>query len=991
MYVPLLAVLVAGCLRSEVVSCDDGRTCPAGTLCDDLHGRCILVDQLTSCGDNPDGSVCNIGDLPTGLCRDGICLEPFCGDGFVDPGEECDGQTMPASDCQGVGFYDPGPISCSEACRYNVTACTGRCGDTMINGGEFCDGSPPTGSSCVDLGFDFGSLGCTGFCTPALDACGTIGWSSLGSPALGFTAIWGSSATDVWAGGTAGLFHWNGDEWSPVTTPLGQVNRLWGLAANAVFAIGTNGVYRFDGTSWSKLDTGGRTLGAIHGTAANDLFAVSSGDLVHWNGSAWSVVASTGSIYVPDVFSPAAGEAWLVGIHPQDGKPGLWHWDGTNLSVANVAARGEYYALWGSSASDVYAVGPQGKVVHFDGSTWSTISLATGTHFLAVGGTSASDVYVSGLDVIYHFDGTSWTPTITKGAAWAIWGSDSNNVFAAAEAIRRYRGDAWVYPTAPTGSTLYAVSTSSTGEMIAVGDQGVALVNNGPYWHTTSTHTLQTLRGVWERIAVGDAGTILTWNGSAWTAKSSGTTADLRDVWGASASDVYAVGLGGTMLHYNGTSWSPEPSWSGSDDLVAIAGKGATRWAVGAHPYRWTGSAWTLTEPYSGFGPVNDVFVDDDGAAWLVTSSEVWRYTTSGGWTNMRENLPSTNYRSVHGGGGLVYVVGTSGTLFWSPDSWNTLVLPSELPKLDAVAVSSDGSLAVFAGEDLTVATNKYGLAVRRVGTPSSPVSDAAAVNDHELWGCADGNLVHFDGVVWSMNSLSDMTLPGTPTQCTSVSLDPAGALLVATDVNVLRFSGGTWSSLGGQGGLWHIAGASATDVWAIETFTGVLVHYTGSSWSDALPPGLTNASDVWVGATNDVWVVGHDANNVATAVHWNGSAWAAPATFTTTLSVIAGVEAGHAVAGGSGGLIWHWDSAAWQSRPANVIGVAALAGSSKKDVFAAGDQLSHYDGTSWTPVRTPDQTFFTQLVQTNRSTFGFAQSIGSQGDVIRLYRSTPW
>jgi hypothetical protein len=54
--------------------------------------------------------------------------------------------------------------------------------------------------------------------------------------------------------------------------------------------------------------------------------------------------------------------------------------------------------IWGSSSSDVFAVGGwgQGTIQHYDGSTWSTMSndIPTSSGFTGIWGSSPSDVYV---------------------------------------------------------------------------------------------------------------------------------------------------------------------------------------------------------------------------------------------------------------------------------------------------------------------------------------------------------------------------------------------------------------------------------------------------------------------------------------------------------------------------------------------------------------------------------------------------------------------
>ena len=48
--------------------------------------------------------------------------DPICGNGLLEPGEECDGEDLGDADCSGLGF-DPGILSCRSDCSYDVTAC----------------------------------------------------------------------------------------------------------------------------------------------------------------------------------------------------------------------------------------------------------------------------------------------------------------------------------------------------------------------------------------------------------------------------------------------------------------------------------------------------------------------------------------------------------------------------------------------------------------------------------------------------------------------------------------------------------------------------------------------------------------------------------------------------------------------------------------------------------------------------------------------------
>ncbi len=86
--------------------------------------------------------------------------------------------------------------------------------------------------------------------------------------------------------------------------------------------------------------------------------------------------------------------------------------------------------VWGSSGSDVFAVGNNSAFFHYDGSSWSERSIPSSCWSLW--GSSGSDLFL-GEQYFYHYDGSNWETVAsfsTLTLITDIWGSSENNVFA---------------------------------------------------------------------------------------------------------------------------------------------------------------------------------------------------------------------------------------------------------------------------------------------------------------------------------------------------------------------------------------------------------------------------------------------------------------------------------------------------------------------------------------------------------------------------------
>jgi hypothetical protein len=87
-------------------------------------------------------------------------------------------------------------------------------------------------------------------------------------------------------------------------------------------------------------------------------------------------------------------------------------------------------AIWGSSASDIWAVGD--KVLRYNGFTWS-LAQAAGGVLNGVSGSSASNVWAVGDDgKIAHYEGAMWmtVPRLLTARLTGVWVNSPTDVWA---------------------------------------------------------------------------------------------------------------------------------------------------------------------------------------------------------------------------------------------------------------------------------------------------------------------------------------------------------------------------------------------------------------------------------------------------------------------------------------------------------------------------------------------------------------------------------
>lgn len=331
------------------------------------------------------------------------------------------------------------------------------------------------------------------------------------------------------SGTPAGVSRWTVMQ-SNTTQRLFDVS---GSAANNVFAIGEDvtgsqaTIHRYDGTAWSTQHAMAGSLRAVWASSPSSAFAAGSGRLgvfLRYDGQRWSEMT-------PPAVDPMPLE----------------------LDIAP-------HALWGSSASDVFAVGvmvPENTlhnayIAHFDGTAWSRMSYPRSDwlELVDVWGSSATNVYAVGIfhvydsepsddrAVILRYDGSTWSEVLREPNLLLrkIWVSPTEEVYATGTtlaldaggtpqlgvgAIMHFNGTSWARMTSPTTERLGAIwGTASNDFFVLAG-------GDGPF---------------------GSSGTVWHFDGTSWTERDTGVNS-LYAIWGSSASDVFAVGENGNAVH----------------------------------------------------------------------------------------------------------------------------------------------------------------------------------------------------------------------------------------------------------------------------------------------------------------------------------------------------------------------------------------------------------------------------------------------------------
>ena len=372
----------------------------------------------------------------------------------------------------------------------------------------------------------------------------------VGRSTLDYVA--GTAEDDLWFGGGALLWHWDGTQWTRERTPLPRSNAAHALATNDAWMVGDDGgVARWDGNAWTIVPSGTtEDLNGVWATATNDVWAVGrAGTVLRWQGTSWqpvSVPPSSETKTLLGVWAANATDVWIV-PGAETGEV-LRFQEGAFVSVPTSSTR-PMISISGSSANDVWFAGLHNETAYWNGTTFQLFDHGANSAD-TVSAVSPSLAFIGARSGIFRWNGTQWESARNLATARnqlnTLWGSSTDlwAFGAGSQSVLRWNGTRWDYVSGP--GNIRDAWGFADNDIWAVGDD------------------------------------IYHYDGAAWSLVHR-PASWLTGVWGAAANDIWAVGGLGEIAHYDGSAWTPWPTRPTTENLAAITGVSATDiWVVGA-------------------------------------------------------------------------------------------------------------------------------------------------------------------------------------------------------------------------------------------------------------------------------------------------------------------------------------------------------------------------------------------------------------------------
>lgn len=400
--------------------------------------------------------------------------EEICGDGDVDPGEECDTGGASATcdvDCTaaacGDGTVNPAAGEhCDDGNAVGGDGCTGcrrDCGNGRLDASEECDAGDADGNGFADP-----TLDCDSDCTAP--ACGDGSFN----PAVEETCDDGNNAS---ADGCS----------AACVSEISIAGTYW---VDSDFIV--SGIWRFDGTGWQRTALWDSAIAWVedHWAAGplEDYLVGSFPDF--YDGEPVLQERAALCRHTPDGTESIALEESLgrqlfhfkriwgtrtqpVTLYVISRSHQLWRYDAAGWARVVLPVSSDPWDVWGTGPDDVYVLHWNGSWSHFDGTSWTQVQDNPSSIYYVMAGTGPDDMVVAGNASVARFDGNQWTQWTAELEGLRILkvasGGDGSFAVIGQSLVGVFDEDAWRYFDF-TGEVEFSdVAMLPNGHVFAVG------------------------------------------------------------------------------------------------------------------------------------------------------------------------------------------------------------------------------------------------------------------------------------------------------------------------------------------------------------------------------------------------------------------------------------------------------------------------------------------------------------------------------------------
>ena len=658
-----------------------------------------------------------------------------------------------------------------------------------------------------------------------------------------------------------------------------------------VWVVGDAGlVLRYDGASWTEQVAGtSASLRGVFALSTSDVYACGdNGVLLHFDGGNWSAVASGTSSTLHSVWASGPTRVWVAG----DAGTLLLCGGGASCSTVGVPTSAALYAVAGSRANDVFAVGAGGVAIflHWSGE-WRRADCTSGRACESISPHGA-DLFAAAAGGLCIFYGTERVGVGANGEpalelAGDLWHSPSLRLYCGGDGRRDFaRHNKLVFDIRSPTSISTGLRVASSGAdfatlRLSTWNQHGAEVPIRQYSEG------QTIDTAWRRVEI--------------------PLVDLQCTQtcpeGTFVFDNGRRCCNTNATQDNGTIGYTSTTCQGEDAISCPFGSAIGSCCDNAGSFWMLQNVETMAIRNNSFGcgtpadgtschvfQLRDVTVIDDGS---LPSND----------RHVNETLNSAIVSTVtlrgigRSSSDQVVAVGDGGTLLQLDAfnvSWQQRALPVALAGAEtdllAVWVSSTDSYVVGASATVLRCPISGGACVA-VALPESLV-----------------------GTLRGVSGLESTAYVQASVRAAVVNPVPVLDVWVVGDAGlVLRYDGASWTEqvAGTSASLRGVFALSTSDVYACGD-NGVLLHFDGGNWSAVASGTSSTLHSVWASGPTRVWVAG----DAGTLLLCGGGASCSTVGVPTSaaLYAVAGSRANDVFAVGAGGvaIFLHW-SGEWR------------------------------------------------------------------------------